>query len=414
MDHNDKLKLPFPFNFPPEPPSSSFLLSSVDNSVNFPLSRFQFDSPTEIGGGAKSDPFAVPQPLDCFQGNLVPPFLSKTYDLVDDPLLDHIISWGERGNSFVVWEPDDFSSIVLPRNFKHANFSSFIRQLNTYVPIVNNLRVYNAIQGFRKIDAGKWEFANEFFLQGSKHLLKNIHRRRPRQPHHQVSVGESSGLAMDTEVGKLKLEKTMMMQEMAELQQQNRETAERVKSIKGRLQASEQRQKQMVSFVAKTVQNPDFIEHLVEMKEQRFLGCTLKTQEQGGEQIEFKPELPDSLHQNVNVSSDAPIPVRIGGSGVSTIQHGYLVDFPEELETDKGFTELAAEVISEESLGMDDSWRNVGGCILPANRQFFSGGFSDAWDLSGIQEEEEEEEEGGSIEVEKRIFDESLVGGCWE
>lgn len=77
----------------------------------------------------------VPQPLDCLQGNPIPPFLWKTYDLVDDPSLDPIISWGSSGDSFVVWDPVEFARIILPRNFKHNNFSSFIRQLNTYVGI---------------------------------------------------------------------------------------------------------------------------------------------------------------------------------------------------------------------------------------------------------------------------------------
>lgn len=78
----------------------------------------------------------LPQPLQCLiTGSLVPPFLSKTFDLVDDPDLDPIISWGSDGVSFVVWDPVEFSRLVLPRNFKHNNFSSFVRQLNTYVGI---------------------------------------------------------------------------------------------------------------------------------------------------------------------------------------------------------------------------------------------------------------------------------------
>ncbi|KAI3916622.1 hypothetical protein MKW98_026364 [Papaver atlanticum] len=79
---------------------------------------------------------SIPQPLECLQGNPVPPFLSKTYDLVDDPSLDKVISWGLNGQSFVVLDPMEFSKVVLPRNFKHNNFSSFVRQLNTYVGIV--------------------------------------------------------------------------------------------------------------------------------------------------------------------------------------------------------------------------------------------------------------------------------------
>jgi hypothetical protein len=62
-----------------------------------------------------------------------PPFLTKTYAMVEDPTTDETISWNDTGTAFVVWRPAEFARDLLPKHFKHSNFSSFVRQLNTYV-----------------------------------------------------------------------------------------------------------------------------------------------------------------------------------------------------------------------------------------------------------------------------------------
>lgn len=68
-----------------------------------------------------------------------PPFLLKTYMLVEDGATNDVISWNDEGTAFVVWQPAEFARDLLPTLFKHSNFSSFVRQLNTYVRIINSL-----------------------------------------------------------------------------------------------------------------------------------------------------------------------------------------------------------------------------------------------------------------------------------
>ncbi|EPS72138.1 hypothetical protein M569_02618 [Genlisea aurea] len=98
------------------------------------------------------------------QRSITTPFLSKTYLMVDDSAVDDLISWNEEGTAFIVWRPAEFARDLLPKYFKHNNFSSFVRQLNTY--------------GFRKVVPDRWEFANDFFRRDEKELLNEIHRRK--------------------------------------------------------------------------------------------------------------------------------------------------------------------------------------------------------------------------------------------
>ncbi|KAG6596725.1 Heat shock factor protein HSF8, partial [Cucurbita argyrosperma subsp. sororia] len=213
-------------------------------------------------GSGSSHP-TVPPPIT--NANAPPPFLSKTYDMVDDSATDAVVSWSSTNNSFVVWNPPEFARDLLPKYFKHNNFSSFVRQLNTY--------------GFRKVDPDRWEFANEGFLRGQKHLLKSITRRRPVHGHSQQqpqqSHGQSSSVGACVEVGKfgleeeverLKRDKNVLMQELVRLRQQQQTTDNQLQTMVQRLQGMEQRQQQMMSFLAKAVQSPGFLAQFVQQQ----------------------------------------------------------------------------------------------------------------------------------------------------
>ena len=71
--------------------------------------------------------------------------------MVEDPGTDGVIGWGRGNNSFVVADPFVFSQTLLPAHFKHANFSSFVRQLNTYVSNRSLPRRYYVVELFDDI-----------------------------------------------------------------------------------------------------------------------------------------------------------------------------------------------------------------------------------------------------------------------
>ncbi|KAF8052208.1 hypothetical protein N665_1588s0020 [Sinapis alba] len=183
--------------------------------------------------------------------NSIPPFLSKTYDMVDDPLTDEVVSWSSGNNSFVVWKVPEFAKQFLPKYFKHNNFSSFVRQLNTY--------------GFRKVDPDRWEFANEGFVKGHKQLLKSIIRKKPSRLQPQVqhsSVGacvEVGKFGLEEEVERLQRDKNILMQELVRLRQQQQVTEHYLQNVGQKVHVMEQRQQQMMSFLAKAVQSPGFL-----------------------------------------------------------------------------------------------------------------------------------------------------------
>ncbi|XP_073275284.1 heat stress transcription factor A-3-like [Primulina huaijiensis] len=333
-------------------PLSSF--SGVDSSHNEFMGGRSIEESVlmEDGTAGGYNLFEPPQPLESIQGIPIPRFLSKTFELVDDPSLDAIISWGAKGDSLVVWDPVEFARQILPRNFKHNNFSSFVRQLNIY--------------GFRKIYTEKWEFTNEGFVRGKKHLLKNIHRRKSTQSSQQqmgssfVSQNNTDQGVLEGEIGLLRRERGLMMMEVVELQQEQKGMIQNLEEVNEKLKGAENRQKQMVAFLAKTFQNPAVLARLKQAKERSSITSPRKTikfvkhQQQGtstsdsspkGQIVKYKYELP-VLHKP-SVTSGFFDPVSIE----------QLSRFPSQTE---GHTEifgakhvpLEMETISQDELAM--------------------------------------------------------------
>lgn len=228
--------------------------------------EFEEETVTYGGSGAASSSVgssSSPRPMEGLNETGPPPFLTKTYEMVEDPATDTVVSWSNGRNSFIVWDSHKFSTTLLPRYFKHSNFSSFIRQLNTY--------------GFRKIDPDRWEFANEGFLAGQKHLLKSIKRRRNMGLQTVNQQGSGSGMScvevgqygFEGEVERLKRDHSVLVAEVVRLRQQQHNSKSQVAEMEQRLLVTEKRQQQMMTFLAKALNNPNFVQQFALMSKEK-------------------------------------------------------------------------------------------------------------------------------------------------
>ncbi|CAD6231159.1 unnamed protein product [Miscanthus lutarioriparius] len=184
------------------------------------------------------------------------PFVAKTYEMVADAATDAVVSWapGGAGSSFVVWDPQALAAGILPRFFKHANFASFIRQLNIY--------------GFRKVNPDRWEFANESFLAGQKHLLKNIKRRRTSKPQMEAQPRNCAGACLGppkdpSEVESLKRDRAALRAEVITLRQQYSICKSQLAALEERILNNERNQQRAIAFFAKVLSNPGFVQQVL-------------------------------------------------------------------------------------------------------------------------------------------------------
>jgi len=98
-----------------------------------------------------------------------PNFLLKLYTILETPEYKNIINWSEDGKYFSIINLHDFTENILPKFYKHNNFSSFVRQLNMY--------------DFHKKRSNQNEhiFQHPKFIKGKQDLIKTIKRKNKKE-----------------------------------------------------------------------------------------------------------------------------------------------------------------------------------------------------------------------------------------
>ncbi|MBA0853755.1 hypothetical protein Goshw_021579 [Gossypium schwendimanii] len=202
-----------------------------------------------INGGdlSSSSTDILVKPMEGINGSGPPPFLTKTFEMVEDPETDPIVSWSIHRNSFI---------------------------------------------GFKKIDSDRWEFANEGFQGGKKHLLKNIKRKnrynssnintefeaeigilKKNQSELKMEIvklkqkNDESNDKLEAEIGILKKNQSELKMEIVKLKQKNDESNDKLSVFEDRIRFVERRQQQMLNFLVKLVKFPILFQQLMKKKQ---------------------------------------------------------------------------------------------------------------------------------------------------
>lgn len=153
--------------------------------------------------------------------------------MVNDPNSDDLIRWSSDGKSFFVVRHEDFARSVLPRFFKHSNFSSFVRQLNMY--------------GFHKVphlqhgvlhsdsDSEQWEFSNPHFQRNQPDLLLLVTRKKGRETEDKElntnTAGTTASKGASTSSSSTHLDLQHIMEEIQVIKQHQMNISSQLKNI---------------------------------------------------------------------------------------------------------------------------------------------------------------------------------------
>lgn len=187
-------------------------------------------------------------------GNNSSDFVRKLYKMLEDPAYANIVRWGNEGDTFVILETDKFTNEILPKHFKHSNFSSFVRQLNKYD--FHKLR-RNDENNESPYGKQAWEFKHSAFRADRKDNLDNIRRKAPAQRkvqnnEDQFTTNQSLNLLQET-VYAQQQQVQALQEQFVELSRANKTLVHEVHTLQKMVDTQRQSQHELLNFL----QNPD-------------------------------------------------------------------------------------------------------------------------------------------------------------
>lgn len=90
--------------------------------------------------------------------------------------------------------------------------------------------------------------------------------RQQRAPASCLEVGE---FGFEEEIDRLKRDKNILITEVVKLRQEQQSTKDHVRAMEERLRVAEQKQVQMMGFLARAMRNPEFFQQLAQQQDKR-------------------------------------------------------------------------------------------------------------------------------------------------
>ncbi|KAG0168593.1 hypothetical protein DFQ28_000609 [Apophysomyces sp. BC1034] len=170
-------------------------------------------------------------------------FVHKLYNMVVDNQYQHLIAWSYTGSSFIVCNIMEFSRDVLPKHFKHNNFSSFVRQLNMY----GFHKVNKSPRGHRTLAENQiWEFSHPKFLRNRPELLDDIKRKAMESDNTRRETGD-----LQAHMSMLQASQSEMMQQIGSLFENFNQLVKELADTKRRQAQQQQMMQTMMQYISR-------------------------------------------------------------------------------------------------------------------------------------------------------------------
>jgi heat shock transcription factor len=229
------------------------------------------------------------------------------------------------------------------------------------------------LQGFRKVNPDRWEFANAGFLGGQRHLLAGIRRRRGapgtgcRPAASASSCAEAGGGgigAVEGELERLRRDREALKKELARLRAQQEAASATLLDMERRVRGTERRQEQCKAFLARAIRNPGFLDSLarrsvlaageatpvVEGKKRRLIDAVSSPSPADGFTFE-------ELALATGVAVEAAVPASQSTGKVTTDMIWYELLGEEQAEIDVEVDDLVAAAAAAEEM---EPWDGMG------------------------------------------------------